>query len=217
MAFFRRKAKQSDDGYGSNPEDALEGPEEDGGTQTRGPRDSGGAPAPSGYVDLGALYVPRLPGLQLRGKFEADKTTLFRMLLVLGTSGVTVSVAAAPKSGGAWSELSDQIESSIVAGGGVVERQVGPYGNELHAKVAASLPDGTKGFSPLRIIGVEGPRWVARLDIAGAAASGNDGQMAACEALIDQLIINRGDSPRIRFEVLPLTLPKDATSVDGPR
>lgn len=98
-----------------------------------------------------------------------------------------------------------------------MERQVGPYGNELHAKVAASLPDGTKGFSPLRIIGVEGPRWVARLDIAGAAASGNDGQMAACEALIDQLIINRGDSPRIRFEVLPLTLPKDATSVDGPR
>lgn len=64
-------------------------------------------------------------------KSEADKTTLFRMLLVLGTSGVTVSVAAAPKSGGAWSELSDQIETSIVSAGGVVKRQVGPYGTEL--------------------------------------------------------------------------------------
>ena len=217
MAFFRRKAKQSAGADKAEAEGTYEELEEDAEVALRGPRDSGGSPVPSGYVDLGALYVPRLPGLQLRGKFEADKTTLFRMLLVLGTSGVTVSVAAAPKSGGAWSELSDQIETSIVSAGGVVERQVGPYGTELHAKVAAVLPDGTRGFSPLRIIGVEGPRWVARLDVAKTATGGDEAQIAACEQLIDQLIVHRGDSPRIRFEVLPLTLPKDTAAVDGPR
>ncbi|WP_099331947.1 DUF3710 domain-containing protein [Actinomyces minihominis] len=217
MALFRRRSKRTEEGSARAPEAFASDREERPELPRRGPRDSGGEPVPAGYVDLGAVYVPRLPGLQLRGKFEADKTTLFRMLLVLGTSGVTVSVAAAPKSGGAWTELSEQIETSIVGAGGSVERAEGPYGTELHARVAAVLPDGTRGFSPLRIIGVEGPRWVARLDIAGAAAAGDNAQTEACEALIDQLIVNRGDSPRIRFEVLPLSLPRDAAALDEPR
>lgn len=214
MALFRRKARRETETAADESDQAA--PEEES-EVLRGPQDSKGLPAPDGYVDLGALYVPRLPGLQLRGKFEADKTTLFRMLLVLGNSGVTVSVAAAPKSGGAWPELRDQIAASISATGGIVESAEGPYGTELRAKVGATLPDGTKGYSPLRIIGIEGPRWVARLDVAGAAAAGDTAAMEACERLIDSLIINRGDSPRIRFEVLPLTLPRDATGIDGTR
>lgn len=220
MGLFRRKARREDEQADEAEKAAAErhsDAESDVEESARGPRDSEGLPAPDGYVDLGALYVPRLPGLQLRGKFEADKSTLYRMLLVLGTSGVTVSVAAAPKSGGAWTELSDQIAASISASGGVVEKVDGRYGTELRAKVGATLPDGTKGYSPLRIVGVEGPRWIARLDIAGAAAAGDAKAMEACEKLIDSLIVNRGDSPRIRFEVLPLTLPRDAMGVDGTR
>lgn len=218
MALFRRRRPQPDqtatDFDSAQPEPGTDAESDHG---PRGPRDSEGEPVPEGYVDLGALYVPRVPGLQLRGKFEADKTTLYRILLVLGTSGVTVSVAAAPKSGGAWEELADQIAASIGAAGGVIERVDGPYGTELRAKVSATLPDGSKGYSPLRIVGVEGPRWVARLDIGGAAAAGDQKAMQACEELIDSLIINRGDAPRIRFEVLPLTLPQDAVGADGAR
>ncbi len=176
---------------------------------TRGPKDSEGLPVPAGYLDLGAVYVPRLPGLQLRGKFESDKSTLHKVLLVLGSSAVTVSVAAAPKSGGAWDVLRDQIASSITNAGGQVETVEGPYGLELQTRIAATLPDGSKGYSPLRIIGVEGPRWIARLDIQGMAAR-SEKEAAACEDLIDKLIVNRGNDPRIRFEVLPLSLPQEA-------
>lgn len=183
---------------------------------SRGPKDSDGKTVPAGYLDLGAVYVPRVPGLQLRGKFEADKVTLHRVLLVLGSSGVTVSVAAAPKSGGAWDILRDQIAGSITNAGGQVESKTGPYGVELHAKIAATLPDGSKGYSPLRVIGVEGPRWIARLDIQGSAARSDAAAAAACEELIDRLLINRGNDPKIRFDVLPLTLPTDAKGIDGP-
>ena len=134
---------------------------------------------------------------------------MHRVLLVLGSSGVTVSVAAAPKSGGAWEVLRDQIAASITNAGGQVETVEGPYGLELQARIAATLPDGSKGYSPLRVIGVEGPRWIARLDVQGMAAR-SEKEAAACEELIDKLIINRGSEPKIRFEVLPLTLPQEA-------
>lgn len=174
-----------------------------------GPVDAGTGGVPEGYLDLGSLYVPRIKGLQIRGNFEPDKVTLKRVLLVLGSSGITVSVAAAPKSGGSWPELADQIAKSIVGAGGKVEQVEGTYGLELSAKVATALPDGTTGLAPLRIIGVEGPRWLVRIDMQGAAVTGNKAQARALEALIDTLVVKRDDAPRIRFELLPLSLPRE--------
>lgn len=215
MALFRRRKNRAADAA-AEPESTEELGLDPGDLgASRGPKDSGSSTVPPGYLDLGAVYVPRVPGLQLRGKFEADKQTLHRVLLVLGSSGVTVSVAAAPKSGGAWEILRGQIADSITNAGGQVEATEGPYGVELHAKIAATLPDGSTGYSPLRVIGVEGPRWIARLDIQGSAARSDVEATKACEILIDQLLINRGSEPKIRFEVLPLTLPKDAKGIDG--
>lgn len=179
-----------------------------------GPSDSEGRPVPDGYLDLGALYVPKIPGLQLRGKLEADKQTLRQVLLVLGASGVGVSVAAAPKSGNAWPELSAQIEAAIEGAGGKTEEIEGPYGLEIRAQIAQQTPSGKVTYVPLRIIGAEGPRWVTRIDIQGAAAAGDAEQQAACEDLIDRLIVNRGDEPRIRFDLMPLHLPKEAAALN---
>ncbi len=221
MALFgRRKKKPS---ARTQPAEDQGGPERAGTDEARvasvrsglGPQDSGGQPAPENYIDLGALHVPRVPGLQLRGSFEGDNKVLNRMLLVLGSSGVGVSIAAAPKSGGAWPELAEQIETAITAAGGESERTQGKYGMELQVKVASALPDGSKGLSPLRIIGVEGPRWLARLDIQGAAAAGDAEQTEAVEELIDALIVNRGPEPRIRFELLKMQLPKEAADAAG--
>ncbi len=223
MTFFRRlfggsKGEPEPADAGEDPTDsavdAEDATSEGEGDLTRtGPSDSDGEPAPKGYLDLGALYVPRVPGLQLRGKFEKDKKVLSRMLLVLGQTGITVSVAAAPKSGGAWEELSEQIEGAITAAGGKVARVEGPYGTELDARIAGALPDGTLGYTPLRIVGVEGPRWLVRLDIQGTAISGDEEAREAAEDLIDALIVNRGPEPKIRFELLPFQLPQEA--VDG--
>lgn len=180
-----------------------------------GPQDAGSQGVPEGYLDLGSLYVPRIKGLQIRGNFEADKVTLKRVLLVLGTSGITVSVAAAPKSGGSWPELADQISQSIEGAGGKVEQVDGPYGLELSAKVATALPDGTKGLAPLRIIGVEGPRWLVRIDMQGTAVTGDKAQTRALEELINALVVNRDEAPRIRFELLPLSLPREVRQSSG--
>ena len=181
-----------------------------------GPQDAGSGDVPEGYLDLGALYVPRIKGLQIRGNFEPDKVTLKRVLLVLGTSGITVSVAAAPKSSGSWPELAEQISQAITGAGGKVEEVQGRYGLELSARVATPLPDGKVGLAPLRIIGVEGPRWLVRIDMQGAAAAGDKAQARALEALIDTLMVKRDDAPRIRFELLPLRLPREVLQSSDP-
>lgn len=183
--------------------------------ESPGPRDSGGEPAPRGYLDLGPLYVPSIAGLQLRAQFEADKTTLRRILLVAGTSGVQVSVFAAPRSGGQWPGLIQQITESLNQDGGEVTIVQGRYGDELHAKVPMRLPNGATGFSPVCIIGVEGPRWLLRIDMQGAAAAGDEAQLAVCYDIIDQLIVHRGKEPRVPLEMLPLRLPKGAVASDG--
>lgn len=200
MALFKKKPAAEE----TMPAEDVEATEDVGQT---GPRDSGGELCPSGYVDLGALYVPAEPGIQLRAQFEADKKTLRRILLVTGNSAIQLSVAAAPRSGGVWDELREQVVASIEQMNGTAELVETRYGTELAAMVPVRLPDGGEAHQPLRIIAIEGPRWMLRADLQGAAASGDAEQRERCESILDRLIVNRGSEPRIRLELLPLTLP----------
>ncbi len=212
MALFGRKRTKSANGndkriddYNVRDDDGLAAVDIE--FSGRGPHDSQGLKAPKDYVDLGALYVPRIPGMQLRAQVDAkNKRVVNRIVLVIGASGITISVAAAPKSGGAWEELREQILQGLTEQGAHTKEVSGPYGIEIHADVPVNLPNGSKATSPLNIIGVEGARWLARIDLHGQAVSDARARKA-CEAVIDQLIVNRGSEPRARLEVLSLKLP----------
>lgn len=207
MTFFRRKKDRPQPEAADQTEVEVVAVEDE--PEVVGPKDSGGRPAPKGYVDLGSLYVPSVSGMQLRAQFESDKETVRRILLIVGTSGIQVTVAAAPRSGGVWDELREQIQTSFVQAGGKAEIVEGRYGKEIRGLTAVKLPNGATGMSPVRIIGIEGPRWLVRIDIQGAAAAGDEEQAANCDEIIDQLIIHRGSEPRVRLEGLPMRLPRE--------
>ena len=57
---------------------------------------------------MGAILLPSRPGMQLRTQVADDGTTVLQILVVLGNSGIQMSVAAAPRSGGVWDELRDE-------------------------------------------------------------------------------------------------------------
>ncbi len=210
MALFERRQKKERDlselADRAEQEQVVDAHEE-----RVGPLDSEGHGPPQGYVDLGSLYVPPVPGMQVRALFEADGKTLHRIQLILGTSGIRISVAAAPRSGGVWDELRGQLMESVEKQGGSHQEVEGRYGMEILARLPVELPNGARGFTPTRFIGVEGPRWVVRLDVQGAAAAGDPEQVAICDAVIDRLIVNRGGEPRVRLSLLPLQLPKDVS------
>lgn len=209
MALFGRKARRDPSPQPETTADSQAS------APRPGPTDSGGEPAPPGYLDFGALYVPTVPGMQLQAQFEADQVTTRRLVLVVGASGIQVRVVAAPRSGGVWPEMRDLISASITKDGGQVDEVEGRYGTELAAKVGVQMPDGSRRSSPTVIFGIEGPRWLLRIDLQGAAAAGDPDQLAQCYAIIDKLIVNRGPEARIKFHVLPLRLPEESGPQDG--
>ena len=71
------------------------------------------------------------------------------------------------------------------------------------------MPDGRSATSRMRIIGREGDRWFARIDIIGPAAADAESGIEI-EKVIDRIVVHRDDHPRTRLELLPVHLPAGA-------
>ena len=174
-----------------------------------GPRNYGEVDASEGYVDMGSILFPAVQGMQLRTQVADDGTTVLQILVVLGNSGIQMSVAAAPRSGGVWEELREEIRKGFENQGAKVADYPTRYGNELLVDMPMQMPDGRTATSRMRIIGREGDRWFARIDILGPAAAtaeaGTD-----IEKVIDRIVVRRDDHPRTRLELLPVHLPAGA-------
>lgn len=179
-----------------------------------GPRDASEVDHSLGYIDMGSLCVPAVPGMQVQTQMSDDKQSVLRVLLVLGTSGVQISLAAAPRSGGVWDEVREQIVAGLENDGATVRKARGRYGVEVHADVPVKTPDGATASSRMRIIGREGPRWFARIDILGPAATSVEAAVTV-EKVIDRLVIVRDHRPRARLDLLPIRLPEGAPEVHG--
>lgn len=139
-----------------------------------GPRNYGEVDASQGYVDMGSILFPAVQGMQLRTQVADDGTTVLQILVVLGSSGIQMSVAAAPRSGGVWEELREEIRKGFEEQGAKVADYPTRYGDELLVDMPMQMPDGRSATSRMRIIGREGDRWFARIDILGPAAANAD-------------------------------------------
>ncbi|MCF2711851.1 DUF3710 domain-containing protein [Schaalia hyovaginalis] len=174
-----------------------------------GPRSVEEVDTSVGYVDMGSIRIPAVKGMQLRTQVADDGASVLRVLIVLGDSGLQISAAAAPRSGGVWDEVRAKIAEGIGADGGAVEAVEGRYGVELRADIPVTMPDGRAASSRMRIIGREGPRWFSRIDILGPAAL-NDEAGREIERIIDRIVIVRDDQPRARLDLLPVHVPDAA-------
>ncbi|QWW20434.1 DUF3710 domain-containing protein [Schaalia sp. 19OD2882] len=179
-----------------------------------GPRDASEVNHSVGYIDMGSLCVPAVPGMQVQTQMADDKQSVVRVMLVLGTSGLQISLAAAPRSGGVWDELRSQIIGGLQADGARVEQVKGRYGTEILADVPVTTPDGGTASSRMRIIGREGPRWFARIDVLGPAVSSQE-DARNLEQVIDRLVVVRDQHPRARLDLLPIHLPEGAGESSG--
>lgn len=171
-----------------------------------GPRNYGDVDTSEGYVDMGAILFPARPGMQLRTQVADDGTTVLQILVVLGDSGIQMSVAAAPRSGGVWDELRDEIRAGFEKQGAKVADIRTRYGNELLVDMPMTMPDGRTATSRMRVLGREGDRWFARIDIIGPAAADAESGLEI-EKVIDRIVVRRDEHPRTRLELLPVHLP----------
>lgn len=161
------------------------------------------------YLDLGHLLVRGHDDITFQLPADGDNGEIGSVVLVSEDSALELRVFAATRSGGLWADVRRDLAEEVTRLGGESTVADGPYGAELHIAVPATSPEGEEGLQPSRIIGVEGPRWLLRATLLGAAALDLTDTGLLMGALRDVIVV-RGAEPRIPREALLLTLPENA-------
>jgi hypothetical protein len=198
---------------GVPPEPQLREREE---TLTDGPWDVADVPDDGrARVDLGALRVPALAGMELRVDVNAQQQVVGASLRS-GESMLQLSAFAAPRAGGLWDDVRAELARSASGQGASLREVEGPFGTELAGTVLVPGPaqpgepgPGAPVRRPARFLGVDGPRWFLRGMLTGPAAA-DPAQATALEDAFREIVVVRGTAPMPVRDQLPMTLPPQA-------
>ena len=162
-----------------------------------------------GYMDLGAVKVPLRKNVSYRLEQEQANQKVFAVSAVHENSTLQIQAFAAPRSGGQWDEIRQEMfEQNRNAKGAKVTLEDGEFGQELLIRIPAKLPDGRQGERPARFLGIDGPRWMIRAMIMGKAALKKD-EAAILYDILKDTVIDRGDRPLPARQMLELTPPEN--------
>jgi len=193
--------------HAADPDDS--GKPHSGLADRHGPFDRAEVDGLEGRLDLGALWMTGLPGMELRLEVEQESQSVVGVTAVLGESAVQLQAFAAPRSEGIWDDIRHEIAASITSQGGTADETAGPLGTELLARMPGQGPDGRTVFSPARFVGVDGPRWFLRAVLSGRAAIDEDAASALLDVVRSTVVV-RGAEAMAPRELLALKLPDHA-------
>lgn len=210
MALFRRSPKTAAADATDERPDAVEPPR----AAHEGPWDVSEVPERGARVDLGALWVPGVQGMEVRMEVDQKTQRVTGVGISLNGSALQLQAFAAPRREGIWDEIRAEIAESVVKQGGSVDDVPGTFGRELLARLPARTSDGRTGHRPARFIGHDGPRWFLRGVVSGKAAVDVEAAKEL-EAVFGGTVVLRGDDARPPRDLLALTLPGGATPAEA--
>lgn len=164
-------------------------------------------------MDLGALIITPVEGMEVRFQIEQSSGRATAVLLLMAESAVELSVYATPRSGNFWPEVRREVVTVTEKQHGTAELAEGPFGVEVRRMMPVTTPDGKNGLQPSRMIMVEGPRWALRAVVYGKAALvNNDGTpeegILELREVFRDTIVRRGTDPMAPGSLIALTLPE---------
>ena len=185
-------------------------------------------------IDLGSLIVTGVPGSELRLQVAEETQEIVSAMLIIETavepaparasrkqtysSALELGAYAAPRSGGLWAELREEISAAATAQGGSASLREGPFGVELHRFIPVTTPDGEQGYQPSRMWVAEGPRWLLRGIVYGQAAVEEDLESPVVTdvlAAFRQVVVRRGEEAMAPGDLLPLSMPSTVGATAG--
>ena len=174
-----------------------------------GPWDVNDDVPPAERIDFGSMQVPLADGCEVQVSMADDQPAW--VTVVRGDSGLQLQAFAAPKTGGLWADVRQEIAAEVAKAGGHSQEADGPFGAEVHAQIASPepVPGAAAGLHPVRFLGVDGPRWFLRGVISGPAA--RRAKIAApLEQVFADVVVVRGDHPAPPRDMLEIRLPAEA-------
>lgn len=173
-----------------------------------GPYDASQIPDDLERIDVGAILVAPVEGLELRLQVnEAEEVS--SVMLATGEGAMELQAFSAPRSGGLWADVRPQLAGDVERRGGTWEEREGPWGTELLCRLPVQMPDGGEGVQPSRFIGVEGDRWLLRVTLLGRPAFEVEG-LDVWEKALALVAVRRGETAMPVGRPLPLTMPEQA-------
>lgn len=174
--------------------------------RTGGPWDIDEVDGAGRRVDLGAILLPGVDGMELR--MEMDKATGVVSAAAVSLEGSTLQVQAfaAPRTEGIWDDIRAEIAESVIKQGGSADDLPGPFGRELLARLPVRTAEGRTGHRPARFIGADGPRWFVRGVVTGKAAV-DPAAAEAIERIFADIVVVRGTEACAPRDLLPLRVP----------
>lgn len=175
-------------------------------------------PAGRPRIDLGSVIITGFGDAELRLQVAEETETIVSAMLVHGDSALEISAYAAPRSGGLWPELREDLIANTEQAGGSSALAEGPFGVELRRLLPVTAPGGEEGYQPSRMWVVEGPRWLLRGILYGQAAleDGVEEPVTKFLTAFREVIVRRGEQAMAPGDLLPLTLPAELQTGEAP-
>lgn len=149
----------------------------------------------SGVLDLGSMKLAVPQGAQVQVEMGEKGP---KMLHLVTTSGRITPVAfAAPTQGGQWETASQDILDGMRREGSDAGFEPGPWGREVVAAANNNV---------MRIIGIDGPRWMLRLTVA-APQDKADAAADIARDIAARTFVYRGTDPILAGNSLPVVMP----------
>jgi hypothetical protein len=213
VALFRRGAKNATtddvapDETAPVPDEPEPTPDDEPSAERRGgPWDLEDDVPELARVDLGAVRVPGVQGMEFRMEVDENTDVVTGVSVSLDESVLQLQAFAAPRTEGIWDDIRGEIAQSIAQQGGTVDDLPGPFGRELLARMPVRTPEGRTGHRPARFIGADGPRWFLRGVITGKAAV-DPAAAERLEQVFAQTVVVRGTEARPPRDLLALRMP----------
>ena len=99
-----------------------------------GPWDAGQDVPDLERIDFGSLLVPTGEGIEVQVSVVDNQPAW--VTVMQGDSGLQLQAFAAPKSGGLWDEVRQEIAAEVTRSGGQCAEADGPFGVELRARIS---------------------------------------------------------------------------------
>ena len=158
-------------------------------------------------LDLGALKVPVVDGMQVRLDTDDDSQRVLAVTLIHDGGGIQLQAFATPRSEGLWNTVRAQLAESVTKQGGESTELHTSLGKELAIEVPAKTESGRPGKRAMRFAGIDGPRWFVRAVFSGKAVT-NDEIRAELSALFRGVVVDRGEEAMAPRELIALTAPQ---------
>jgi hypothetical protein len=184
--------------------------------QLQGPYDEDSMPPEAAAVervDLGSLLIPPVDGLELRLQVDEASGAIAAILLTAEDGALELRAFAAPRNVDLWAEVWPQLEADVAQRGGQSAQREGTFGTELVCQLGVTMPDGTQGVQPSRIVGINGDRWLLRATFLGRPAMEVEAG-EAWEQVLRYVVVRRGKGAMPKGEALPLVMPPQARRVE---